>query len=139
MNTVIELKRLEKSIEEIRNTDPQSLATMEVGDEWRQGDLRIIRLSDDFGETNAKDIKPAKPQQQLAPGTTQGSRHCLSNLEGVEFFVLVKATPLDGPVIRTGANSITHPEHGDCVDLPAGWYAFPGQRAYADELRRVAD
>lgn len=134
------LQELNQQAEQIRNTEPQSVHTMEVGDEFRQGDLRIIRLADDFTIQHVDKLESTDPVAQLALGTTQGSRHILANVEGVKFYRLKNATPLDGPVIKTDMpNSITHPEHGDVVDLPAGCYAFPGQRQYAKELRRVAD
>lgn len=134
-------QQLTSDAEQIRNTDPQSLHTMEVGDEFRQGDLRIIRLPDNFAVARKRDLKPVEhPISQLAPGNTQGSRHILQNTACCEFYSLVSATPLDGPIVVTKeANAITHPEHGDVVNLPAGCYAFPGQRAFAEELRRTAD
>ena len=136
-----ELQTLSDALETIRNTDPQSLANMEVGDEWRQGDLRVIRLDDDWVEHNADAVDDWHCEDtQLVPGVTQGSRHCLDSLEGVTFYRLKRSTPLDGPVVRTAEpRTITHPEHGDCTELPPGTYAFPGQRAFADELRRVID
>lgn len=134
------MKRLNQDAEHIRNTDPQNVATMEVGDEWRQGDVRIKRLPDDFHIKYANQLRAIKVVQQLAPGETQGSRHLLTSVDGVQMFALVNATPIDGPiVVLSSPNSVAHPEHGDVVNLPAGCYAFPGQRAYADELRRAAD
>jgi hypothetical protein len=133
----VDFEALTKELETIRNTDPQSLAMMEIGDEWRQGDLRIVRVDGDKIRGN---LVLTVPQHQLAPGTSQGSRHCLDTTDGIEFFTVMNATVVDGPVIHaTQPFSITHPEHGDCVDIPAGWYAFPGQRTFAEELRRVAD
>ena len=132
------LKLLNTSAETIRNTDPQDLSTMEVGDEFRQGDLRLIRLPDDFAAKNK--LVPVTLQPQLAPGTTQGSRHMLKKLDCVKMYRLNNATPLDGPVFTTAQpNDIEHPEHGDVVNIPPGCYAVPGQRAFADELRRTAD
>lgn len=135
------IERLNHSAESIRNTDPQDLSNMEVGDEFRQGDLRLIRLSDDFVAKRKGEIEEIKnPTSQLAPGTTQGSRHILRKMKGVKMFRLVGGTPLDGPIFVTPAgNAIDHPEHGDVINLPEGTYACPGQRAFADELRRVAD
>lgn len=127
---------LQTEAETIVNTNPQSLANMEPGDEWRQGDLRIIRLPDDFDGP----IEKRRANRQLVDGSTQGSRHCLDSLDGVTMYSLVDKNVLDGPIIHTTTKrAIEHPEHGDCTDLPPGWYAFPGQRTYADELRRVAD
>ena len=133
-------RALTKACEEIRNTDPQSLRNMEVGDEWRQGDLRIIRLPDDFGAKFKAELEPTQAVNQLAPGTTQGSRHCIIPGPHMQFYRLKEATPLDGPVLHTAQPfEVAHPEHGDCIDCPPGWYAFPGQRAYGEELRRVQD
>jgi hypothetical protein len=135
------LETLTKAAESIRNTEPQSVQTMEVGDEWRQGDCRIIRLADDFCSKNAAMLEAdKKPSSKLAPGNTQGSRHILSNMAGVKFFKLKYATVLDGPIIATPTeNAVTHPEHGHVVNMPAGCYAFPGQRAFAETLRRTQD
>ena len=84
-------------------------------------------------------FKPTKPATQLAPGTTKGSRHILDSVDGVAFYADPQADVLTGPVIETECErTVTHPEHGDVV-LPAGVYAITYQRAYADELRRVAD
>lgn len=135
------IKRLNKEAETIKNTSPVDLSNMEVGDEHRQGDLRIIRLPDDYVTKNAsRFVQEFKTSRQLAPGATQGSRHELSTLEGIKAYRLNGATDIDGPVIESDRPfDITHPEHGHAVNIPAGCYAFPGQRAYADELRRVAD
>lgn len=134
------IKNLNRDAEAIRNTDPQNVATMEVGDEWRQGDVRIKRVPDDFVAKNGRRLRAAKVAQQLAPGATQGSRHLLASIKGVKMYTLADATEIDGPIVVLEApNSVTHPEHGDVVNMPVGCYAFPGQRAFADELRRAAD
>lgn len=142
MKTLAEtLEFLNHNAETICNTDPQSVATMEVGDEWRQGDFRIIRFPDDFTSRQKKQLREVKnPSSQIAPGNTPGSRHVLARMEGVRFYEMVDATPLDGPVIKTTVeNSITHPEHGHVINLPKGCYTFPGQRAFAETLRRTED
>lgn len=135
------LERLTKDAEKIRNTDPVDLSNMEVGDEHRQGDLRIIRLADGFASKHPRELsKLDRPVPQLAPGTTQGSRHMLESTKGITMYRMNNGTALDGPVIEADRPlSILHPEHGDAVNIPAGCYAFPGQRAFAEELRRVAD
>src|SRR5262245_31926468 len=52
---------------------------------------------------------------QLAPGTTQGSRHVV-DLAQVRLWVLATPTPLDGPIIEAPHGCvITHPEHGDHI------------------------
>ena len=138
MNAVAVFEKIKSDVERIVNDAPHSMHTMEPMDEWRQGDVRIIRLPDDLNE---KYLKPLdKVPTQLAPGTTTGSRHCLDCTDGVDAYELQNGNQLDGPVLKISEpRSIVHPEHGDCCELRPGWYAFPGQRAYADELRRVAD
>lgn len=135
------IKRLEKDAETIKNTSPVDLSNIEVGDEHRQGDLRIIRLPDNYvGKNPSRFTREFKPSRQLAPGATQGSRHELDGLDGIKVYRLQDATEVDGPVIESDRPfNITHPEHGHAINIPAGCYAFPGQRAYADELRRVLD
>ena len=125
--------------ETIRN-DGDHYPVMEVGDEWRQGDVRIIRLSDDFVQQHGGSLKECPKAAQLVNGSTQGARHCLSTTDGVTFYSLTHAGPLDGPIIQTTTEvDVTHPEHGNVCSLPAGCYAFPGQRTFAVELRRTMD
>jgi hypothetical protein len=79
------------------------------------------------------------PSLQLAPGTSRGSRHCLESLDGITFYRLERATPLDGPVLDAPRGlRVNHPEHGD-VTLRPGVYAVVYQRAFAEEIRRVED
>jgi hypothetical protein len=121
--------------ESIANDAEQVFEIVDVGDEIRQGDLYITRIKDvPTGATKSK-----AQQAQLAPGTTQGSRHCLRSLDGVTLHTIDRAGPLDGPIIeaREGC-AIDHPEHGNIV-LPAGVYAITYQRAFGEELRAVMD
>jgi hypothetical protein len=75
---------------------------------------------------------------QLAPGTTQGSRHMV-DLAQVRLWLLPAPTPLQGPLIEAPTGCvITHPEHGAHI-YPAGIYAVTFQRAYATEVRRIVD
>lgn len=141
MNTIEQLQEMTEHAEAIRNDGDHSMRTLEVGDEWRQGDVRVVRLPDDAVEEMGDRLMPIKTfDGQVAPGTTLGSRHVLDSLNGVVAFRIEGGNALDGPVIKTSEpRTLTHPEHGNCVDLPAGCYAFPGQRVYAEELRRTAD
>lgn len=125
--------------ERIQNDKSHDLSTMEPGDFWCQGDIRIDRLPDGWNLKNP--VTPdAGNSTQLAVGATQGSRHCLDSLAGVKIFRIGNPTPLDGPIlVTTRARSITHPEHGDCVNLPPGVYSIRYQRAFGDELRAVQD
>ena len=130
------LERIQNDHENIKNDEPQRFPeAATVGDSVRQGDVYITLL--ESVPRGAKAIQ--KPLLQLAPGTTQGSRHCLDSLDGVTLYEIAEATVLDGPVLEaTEEKTVTHPEHGDWI-LPPGCYSITYQRAYADELRRVAD
>lgn len=130
------LERIQSDHENIKNDEAQRFPeAATVGDSVRQGDIYITVASAVPG--NAK--KSTQPQLQLAPGTTQGSRHCLDSLDGVTVYELTNPTVLEGPVLQTTKErTVTHPEHGDWI-LPPGVYSITYQRAYAEELRRVAD
>lgn len=115
--------------------DGEHSPAMDIGDVWPQGDIGLLRLASvPNGATKAK-----APSNQLAPGSTQGSRHCIAALSGVTIYQIPNATVLDGPIIDAPKGCrIDHPEHGDVI-LPAGVYGVVYQRAFAEELRRVAD
>lgn len=135
MNAVKEFETLKQHAETIRNDAEHRIETMSPGDCWAQGDIGIVCLK----SLPVGSAKIVKPSAQLAPGTTQGSRHCLRRLRGVTLYRIAEPTPLDGPVIDAPKGcAIDHPEHGNVV-LPPGIYAIVYQRAYADELRRVQD
>lgn len=133
-------QRVADHADTIQNDAGHNMAGMEVGDCWRQGDVQIRRLPNNWVTRHHAIVVAAKPSIQLAPGSTQGSRHCLDSLDGVHFLRLANGTPLDGPILALDApRSITHPEHGDCEKLPPGCYGITYQRAFAEELRRVED
>lgn len=132
--------------ESIRSDAPATVPAMEPGDVLRQGDLYVIALDSAL---------PGKPThaRQLAPGTTQGSRHVAEGpCEVVEpegsaalsaLHRLIPATRAHrqfvGPAIHaTAPITIAHPEHGDRT-LPPGDYLVTYQRAWADEVRRTQD
>lgn len=130
-----ELTRIQRHAEKIRNDEPHVIATASTGDMWPQGDVGLICLD---GLPSGCTIEK-NPSAQLAPGTTQGSRHCITDLASVRLYRLADPTPLDGPIIEAPSGvTVDHPEHG-AITLPAGVYGCIYQRAYADELRRVQD
>lgn len=135
MPTAVSVYReIKKHAESIKNDETHRLGELAPGDGWAQGDLLIVSLAE-----VPTDYRPCAVERQLAPGTSQGSRHCLVSLDGVEMFRLEGGTPLDGPVFRSiNGCEVDHPEHGNIV-LRAGTYGVIYQRQYADELRRVAD
>ena len=102
-------------------------------DAIRQGDIYITRLDE-----LPVGLKPAKTNQ-LAPGSTQGSRHVVRADAGVVVYER-KGDALTGPVISAPEGfRIDHPEHGDIAIECGGVYGVNYQRAHAEELRRVAD
>lgn len=134
-------------VEKIANANHATIATMSAGDVLRQGDLYILALD--------KAILDGKPAGtcQLAPGTTQGSRHIVEgdcdvlivdpdrakkvinrlvpSTKGQQLFI--------GPMIVARSEvTIVHPEHGD-RSIPAGVYLTTYQRTWAQEIRRTQD
>jgi hypothetical protein len=130
------LLKVQTTSEQIRNDETQRFPiAASVGDTARQGDLYIELLAAVPKGANVI----VNPSPQLAPGTTQGSRHILDSLEGVSMYTLDMPSVLDGPILALAIErTVTHPEHGDVV-LPAGVYGVTYQKQHADELRRVAD
>ena len=106
-----------------------------AGDAFRQGDVLVCCL---------KELPPdcslvKNPDAQIAPGTTQGSRHVLSSLEHVVIYLRNKANALQGPILDVEEETtLTHPQHGNVI-MGTGVYEIRYQRQMADELRRVAD
>lgn len=129
------MRKIEREAKARANAKPVRYGSMAAGDYHRQGDIYIRRISNiPIGAALADN-----PSAQLAPGETQGSRHCLDSLESVSIYTRMDATPLDGPLIEVLREfTVTHPEHGH-VTLPPGCYAVTFQRQHAEELRRVAD
>lgn len=113
----------------------EALADVPMGKKFaRQGDLYFAKIAQVPNEA----LPWPHIHGQLAPGHTQGSRHCV-NLQQVRLWLLPKPTALDGPIIEAPEGvTITHPEHGDHI-YPRGICQVTFQRAYADELRRVTD
>ena len=120
-------RRVQQVAESIRSAEPATIAEIDPGDVVRQGDLYLIRLDRPIA---------GRPygSRQLAPGTTQGSRHVVAGeceiravddeIALLELHRLVPATrghqQLIGPeIIADGPVTIEHPEHGHRT-LPAG-------------------
>ncbi len=124
--------------EQIKNDELQRFPeAASVGDYVRQGDVYVTLL--DRVPGNCKLVK--KPSNQLAPGNTQGSRHCIKSLRGVKVYSIPNPTVYDGPVIESKHEvTVEHPEHGDWK-LPAGCYGISYQRTEDSEgrQRRVQD
>jgi len=103
----------------------------------RQGDIYLWKLA-----ALPQDAIEVAHYRQLAPGLTLGSRHCLASLDGVRMFHKRQPGPLDGPILwfADEPGTITHPTHGDIVDIPANSIIqITYQRMYADVVRRTED
>jgi hypothetical protein len=133
--------------EAIRNAEPATIAVMSAGDVVRQGDLYLVAIDEAPPPTGSY------PGRQLAPGSTQGSRHVVEGectlytpQAASAQAILARLIPATeesrhffGPVVLApGPVTITHPEHGHRT-LPAGTYLTTYQRAWADTLRRQVD
>lgn len=120
------LVQIQEQAERIKSDETQRFPeAASPGDAWRQGDIYITLL----GELPSAVQKTRKPKRQLAPGTSQGSRHCLDSLNGVQMYEQVVGSLLSGPIIVCNTTrTITHPEHGDVV-LPPGIYSISYQRS----------
>jgi hypothetical protein len=141
-------REIASDVEKIKNDDRAVIGTMSSGDVVVQGDVYLVCLDAEPTITG-----PAN-SRQLAPGTTQGSRHIVVGEcdvltvdadSATEILNrLIPATkPHDqfiGPLVRAPRGcEVTHPEHGDRV-LPAGTYLAVFQRSYLEqEVRRTQD
>jgi len=109
-----------------------------VGDAIAQGDLMLIIVASI--PEGLKLVQSTDPvNRQLVPGNTQGARHCLDSLEGVDLY-----RPEDwnedsneGPAFKlTKERTVMHPKHGD-VTIPAGFIVeCVYQREYDQEQKR---
>ena len=139
MNATAEqtMQQIQARAEEIKRNEPQRFpAAASVGDTFRQGDVYFTLL-----DVAPADCDEVTGELQLAPGTTQGSRHLLDSLDGVTSYRLREPGLLDGPVLLlTEERTVTHPEHGYAI-LPAGTYRVTYQRDLDEEerVRRVQD
>lgn len=141
--------RVQEVAEKIKNDEVARVGTMSVGDVVRQGDVYIVCI----GKLPRSLKKSAN--RQLAPGTTQGSRHVLvgncevyESTDKGEVVELIRSAvnsddihaELIGPVFKSLSElEVDHPEHGNRV-LPADEvYAVYYQRQFAEEIRRVRD
>jgi hypothetical protein len=110
-----------------------------AGDIIAQGDLYLM-IVDEVPAGYTRVAKPLAGDKQLVPGITQGAKHCLNRVKGVELYRPAdwgKGESLLGPCFRS-KNEVTvlHPTHGD-VTVPAGMTVLCGYQPEFDaELRR---
>jgi hypothetical protein len=114
----------------------KAIPQLKSGEFVSQGDINFICLT-----TIPKDAVLIPTPQQLAPGNSRGSRHCIkaSDLHKVKAYRLPNPNPIQGPILEfLGEVTIEHPEHGDQLWTPC-IVAVTYQRKHAEELRRVQD
>lgn len=147
MSVAQQVVNVKKSAEKMDAAKTERIGSPSDYDVVRQGDLYLVCLPKLVSGEETKD-------RQLAPGTTQGSRHiaagnCVITIprdpsdiaSSINYYLKSDvASELIGPVIECkGDVEITHPEHGNKI-LPKGTtWAVVYQRAYAEEVRRVQD
>jgi len=110
-----------------------------IGEFIAQGDLNFIAV--DPKRLAKVTTRTENPSLQLAPGNSQGSRHCIaaSSANDVVWFTCKESNPLMGPWLQVNAPALVeHPEHGNII-LQPGSYAVTYQCAWAEELRRIQD
>lgn len=111
-----------------------------VGKGGRQGDVYIVAIAD-FDRANSKLV----PERQLAPGTSNGSRHTVSDSVKVwkpANFNICENTALGfkmiGYVIEADTRwTLMHPEHPD-ASMPEGVYQICYQ-VDPSTMQRVLD
>lgn len=100
----------------------------------RQGDIYLVAIKKVTGTVEIKD-------RQLAPGTTKGSRHMVS--DAVKLYAGFDPSPFTGEVpeycigpqiLATNDFCVLHPEHANCV-LPPGAYQVTYQADFARQNR----
>lgn len=110
------------------------------GDTIRQGDLYITIREGAIPEGYVLVEKPKEVDRQMVPGNTEGAKHCLDSMDGVDLYRPAQWTEgsLDGPIINLEKErTVLHPTHGS-VTIPKGMSAeFTYQREWSKERKRA--
>lgn len=132
------LKQVEETAETHKVAEERDARMMPVGRVFRQGDLYIHRVTENFPHG------PFTPNRQLVDGTSKGSRHvaelpakCYLGVKHPTSQMLNRSQAI-GPLIHSEEEFvISHPEHSD-VRLSGGWYQITHQMD-PNTLIRVMD
>lgn len=128
------LRRAAKKHERDTLPEPVQAPAMSHGQLWAQGDVGILAV--DHLPKGARAC-PAPTNGQVAPGTTQGSRHCVSARDGaVKFYRHGGDALSDLSLDASEPWTMTHPEHGH-VTFPPGLYQIIHQQN--EQRERVRD
>lgn len=127
MNVAEVVEQIQKQAQ--LHTNAPKVVQLAVGEICRQGDIYIQRVENDYPRG-----KIAKTNQ-LAPGSSKGSRHIV---EGAKVFETTSSEILHGPIIVGEQDFVvTHPEHPDYT-FEAGCYRV-GFQLDPKTRERVAD
>jgi hypothetical protein len=109
-----------------------------VRDRIWQGDLALTVVAS-VPKDYKKVEKLSEVNRQLVVGNTEGAKHCLKSLNGVDVYLppVWNEESLKGPVLVCNSETtVLHPTHGD-VTVPAGFIIeCTYQREYDKELER---
>lgn len=128
------IKRLRKSSHEcIDCNQPVTVPTMQPGMMWAQGDVGVLRIAE-----LPRGAKKAERTEngQVAPGNTQGSRHCVREEQGVTWYRFGGDGLSDIAIEADRPWTLTHPEHAHCTFEP-GLYQFIHEQN--EQNQRVRD
>jgi hypothetical protein len=111
-----------------------------VNDCVRQGDLYVIVVEKGAPEDYVPANMQERDQRQLVLGNTNGAKHCLENLNGVNIFVPKdwNDNSLWGPYVEVTGNApakILHPTHGPVVVAPGLCIRMRYQREWDREQK----
>ena len=130
MNTQLNAQEVIAKIQasaELETSETRVYRVHTEGDEIRQGDVYLYPVAEEPSHGDETS------ERQLAPGTTQGSRHILAG--DVTVYGYFGEDVLGGPRIKVNERALlTHPEHAD-VSLPQGWYTTRYQLDHATRQR----
>lgn len=140
MNATIETvtKKMDLDLETVKPGQRVYMDALSVGDGVWQGDLGIMVV--DRIPNGYKRVDDVRDAHQLVPGNTEGAKHCLDSMDGVELYRPANwgtGESLDGPAFKTTKErTIEHPKHGHVV-VPSGMIVRCGyQREIDSETRR---
>ncbi|MHC4977037.1 MAG: hypothetical protein ACYTF7_10590 [Planctomycetota bacterium] len=126
------IERIEREAEE--RPEVRVINEARPGYKIRQGDVYL-----EFLAVTPSNVGPLTTDRQLAPGSTQGSRHVAEG-DVTVYAAPTGASALTGPVIVAKDRwTLTHPEHAH-FDMPAGTCRVTFQRDHEmEEIARVRD
>ena len=141
MSIVNEVEKLRtSSAESINNSEPVQIPeAMGVGDMLPQGDIGLLMLKELPAGAQETDVWQGG-NFQLAPGTNQGSRHCIpaKYKDAVKVYSIQDGNQLSDLCLEAKeAFDVVHPEHADHLGYPAGIYRVLHQQNAQNE--RVRD